>query len=57
MRALFVLSTHVAAGGCSGSEGSVVLVADGERAVVEKAIRIVESVKGEPALAPPQRDL
>ncbi len=45
-------STHVAAGGCSGSEGSVVLVADGERAVVEKAIRIVESVKGEPALAP-----
>lgn len=47
-----VESTLVASGGCNGSEGSVVLVADGESGAVEKAIDLIESVKGEPPLAP-----
>lgn len=45
-------STLVAAGGCSGAEGSVTLVAEGEAFAVEKAIGIVESIKGEPPLMP-----
>lgn len=45
-------SIHVASGGTSGAEGAVVLVSEGEKAEVEAAIRIVESVKGEPALQP-----
>ena len=47
-----VESIHVASGGSSGTEGAVVLVAEGEKALVEAAIRIVETVKGEPALQP-----
>jgi hypothetical protein len=47
-----VEATHVASGGCSGSEGAVTLVAEGNRESVEKAIRIVESVKGERPLEP-----
>jgi hypothetical protein len=47
-----VEATHVASGGCSGSEGSVTLVAEGEKGSMEKAIRLVESVKGELPLAP-----
>ena len=47
-----VESIHVASGGASGTEGAVVLVAEGEKAEVEAAIRIVETVKGEPALQP-----
>lgn len=43
---------HVASGGCSGSEGAVTLVAEGEKRVVEKAIQCIESVKGEPPLVP-----
>ncbi|MFC1798303.1 hypothetical protein ACFLZL_00640 [Thermodesulfobacteriota bacterium] len=43
---------HVASGGSSGTEGAVVLVAEGEKEVVETAIRVVESVKGEPPLKP-----
>ncbi len=46
------VSTHVASGGCSGSEGAVALITEGESAVVEEAIRIVESIKGEPPLEP-----
>jgi hypothetical protein len=42
----------VASGGSSGTEGAVVLVAEGEKVVVEAAIRIVATVKGEPALQP-----
>ena len=38
---------HVASGGCSGSEGAVTLVVEGENGVVEKAIHCIESVKGE----------
>ena len=47
-----VESTHVSSGGCSGSEGTVTVVAEGDTSSVEKAIRIVESVKGEPPLEP-----
>lgn len=47
-----VESIHVASGGSSGTEGAVVLVAEGSKEVVEAAIRIVESVKGEPSLQP-----
>jgi len=47
-----VQSTHVASGGCGGAEGAVVLVAEGEKAAVENAIRLVESIKGEPPLQP-----
>jgi hypothetical protein len=43
---------HVASGGSSGSEGAVTLVAEGEKGVVEKAIRSIESVKGETPLEP-----
>ena len=43
---------HVASGGCSGSEGAVTLVAEGDKEVVEKAIQSIESVKGEPSIMP-----
>ena len=43
---------HVASGGSSGSEGAVTLVAEGEKGIVEKGIRCVESVKGEPPIMP-----
>lgn len=43
---------HVASGGCSGSEGAVTLVAEGEEGAVQKAIQFIESVKGEPPLMP-----
>jgi acylphosphatase len=40
---------HVASGGVNGSEGSVTLVAEGNKESVNKAIRWVEAVKGEPS--------
>ena len=43
---------HVASGGCSGSEGAVTLVAEGDKERTEKAIGIIESIKGEPPLNP-----
>ena len=43
-------AVQVAAGGHSGSEGAVMLVVDAEKAVVQKSIRIIESVKGEPPI-------
>lgn len=59
IQAIQVLSgaraTHVASGGIGGSEGAVVLVIDGEPAVLEKAFNIVKSVKGEAHLPPPRR--
>jgi hypothetical protein len=47
-----VESTHVASGGCSGSEGTVTLVAEGQTSAMAKAIEVVESLKGEPPLQP-----
>ena len=43
---------HIGGGGVNGSEGSVVLVTEGEKKKVEKAIRLIESIKGEPPLQP-----
>ena len=42
-----VEAKHVASGGVSGSEGSVVLVVEGVKEAVHKSIRLVESFKGE----------
>ena len=41
---------HVASGGVCGSEGSVTLVAEGSKEAVNKAIKLVESFKGETPL-------
>jgi hypothetical protein len=45
-----VESHHVASGGNHGSEGAVTLVAEGSPPMVEKAVAIAQSVKGEPSL-------
>ena len=47
-----VKAFHVASGGSGGSQGAVTLVAEGEAGAVEKAIQIIESIKGEPPLMP-----
>lgn len=47
---------HVASGGVGGSEGAVVLVAVGDGDRVEKALSIVESIKGEPPIPPAKRN-
>jgi DNA-binding beta-propeller fold protein YncE len=39
---------HVASGGINGSEGAVVLVAEGPEEEVARAFRLVEGIKGEP---------
>jgi hypothetical protein len=41
---------HVASGGLSGGEGSVTLIAEGSKESLNKAIALVESIKGEVAL-------
>lgn len=45
-----VEAKHVASGGIGESAGSVVIVIDGAEENVEKAISIIESIKGEPPL-------
>jgi len=45
-----VETRHVASGGVGESAGSVVLVIQGDKAKVKKAISIVEAIKGEPPL-------
>jgi len=56
IRALKILANVetklVAAGGIGGSEGSVVLVAEGAEPDVKKAISLVESIKGEKPVPP-----
>lgn len=50
---LFDLSAiHVGGGGVTQSQGSVVLVAEGERDQLDRAIALIESIKGEPILHP-----
>jgi hypothetical protein len=52
-RILFGLkAVHVGGGGIKESQGSVVLVAEGEREALDRAIALVESIKGEPSLEP-----
>jgi hypothetical protein len=48
-----VEATHVASGGVGGSEGSVVLVVEGAGEQVQRAMQLVESIKGEPPVAGP----
>jgi hypothetical protein len=45
-----VEAVHFASGGVFGSEGAVVLAITGESSLVSKALRLVESMKGEPPL-------
>jgi hypothetical protein len=52
-RVLFDLEAiHIGGGGQSGSEGSVVLVAEGDKNALDQAIDLIESIKGEPPLRP-----
>jgi hypothetical protein len=52
-RILFDLSAvHVGGGGMTESQGSVVLVAEGDKEKLDRAITLIESIKGEPALRP-----
>lgn len=51
-RILFGLdAVHVGSGGNSGSEGTVVLVATGDKEALDRAIDAIERIKGEPPLA------
>jgi hypothetical protein len=43
-------AVHVGGGGVSGSEGTIVLVASGEQAALDRAIAEIAKIKGEPPL-------
>lgn len=43
---------HTGGGGLNGSEGSVVIAAEGEKEKLDRAIDLIESIKGEPSLRP-----
>ena len=45
-----VEAKHIASGGVGESAGAVVLIIQGEATKVKKAIQLIESIKGEPAL-------
>jgi len=47
-----VETEHIASGGQNGSEGAVTLVSEGEEEAIQKAIALIESIKGEPPLTP-----
>jgi hypothetical protein len=47
-----VTAVHVSSGGVNGSEGSVVIVIEGEKAELDRAIEFYEGIKGEPSLKP-----
>jgi len=52
-RILFDLeATHVGGGGTNASQGSVVVVVEGEREKVDRAIALVDPIKGERSLEP-----
>ncbi len=42
-------ATHIASGGIGGAEGAVTICIRGEREEVEKALKIINSIQGEPA--------
>jgi hypothetical protein len=52
-----VHARHVSSGGIGGSEGAVVLLLEGQGDDFKNAIDLVESVKGEPAIAVPRHQL
>jgi hypothetical protein len=47
----------VACGGIAGSEGAVILLVEGTEENLERAVRLVESVKGEPKIEVPRHQL
>lgn len=47
-------AVHVGGGGSNDSHGSVVVVAEGDRESLDRAITLIESIKGEVALRPRQ---
>jgi hypothetical protein len=47
-----VTAVHVGGGGLNGSEGTVVIAIDGEKAELDRAIKFYEAIKGEPRLQP-----
>ncbi len=52
-RILFDLeAVHIGGGGVQGSQGSVVLVAEGDKEKLDRAITLIESIKGETSLRP-----
>ncbi len=52
-RILFDLrAVHVGGGGNMESQGSVVVVAEGDKGALDRAIALIESIKGEPPLQP-----
>jgi len=52
-RILFDLeAVHIGGGGSADSEGSVVVVAHGDKAPLDRAITLIESIKGEVSLHP-----
>ena len=52
-RILFDLdAVHIGGGGLQGSQGSVVLVAEGAKGKLDQAIGLIESIKGEVSLRP-----
>jgi hypothetical protein len=51
-RVITEVEAHVGGGGVNGSEGSVTLVAEGEKKALDQAIKLIESIKGEPPLGP-----
>jgi len=50
-----VSATHVASGGIGGSEGTVVLVLEGNENNIQRAIELVSKIKGEPSVSPPEK--
>lgn len=53
MRILFDLEAHhIGGGGVNGSEGSVVIAAEGFKENLDRAISLMEAIKGEPPLRP-----
>jgi hypothetical protein len=45
-----VTAVHVGGGGVNGSEGTVVIAVEGEKAELDRAIEFYEGIKGEPPL-------
>lgn len=52
-----VRARHVSSGGIGGSEGAVILLLEGYKESLDKALEIVESIKGEPKIEVPRHQL
>ncbi|MCL5027240.1 MAG: hypothetical protein M1531_12245 [Chloroflexi bacterium] len=52
-----VQATHVASGGIAGSEGAVLVTVEGTEEQVVKAFEIYDSIKGEPPVTHPGKDM